>query len=84
MLKNTIMIRVTLDINGYVISQFHAVRISGDTHPDTINEYRMDTGEIFEHRYGDGAAACAEKMCKIVKDWHLKPVPKTVDYDEDH
>lgn len=58
------MIRVTIDINGRVIHQAHAVRMKGDTNPDSINDYRTDWGEDFTHRYGDGAIQCAIEILK--------------------
>lgn len=66
------MIRVTIDINGRIIHQTHAVRQKGDTNPDSINEYRMDFGDDFEHRYGDGAIECAIKMLKLFKRIELR------------
>lgn len=58
-------------INGRVLMQWSARRITGTPEPDSVNRYHCDvvtglgTAELHveqftvEHRYGDGAAALA-------------------------
>lgn len=54
------MIRVTIDINGRVIHQSHAVRIDGE--PGKMCVYKTDTGDMFPHHYDDGAIDCVVQL----------------------
>jgi hypothetical protein len=62
------MLTVEISVNGQHIAKYHAVRIEGGTDLDDINTYKMDTGDIIKHRYGDGAEALAEKMMAVAKE----------------
>lgn len=69
------MLTVNIEINGCNIARYTAVRVEGGTDPDDMNTYKMDTGDMIEHRYGDGAEALAEKMMVIAKElkrWNRK------------
>jgi hypothetical protein len=66
-------LHVEIKVNETLIDNYHIGRMSGDTRPDTINEYVIVEGETpttmdqwfegagFTHRYGDGAAVCVAK-----------------------
>lgn len=59
------MLVVEIYVNSTLIGKETAVRIKGDTHPDSINTYRLGSNDkTLKHRYGDGAAKLAEKMMK--------------------
>lgn len=58
------MLIVEIFVNSQLIGKETAVRISGDTDPDTRNVYRLSDGTLIGHRYGDGAAKLAELMMK--------------------
>jgi hypothetical protein len=65
-------------INDRKINSVHIGRVSGDTNPDTINDYLVVEGEepfgrgwtlngkSFSHRYGDGAEVCLLKGLKAL------------------
>lgn len=53
------MLNITIDVNGTVIKKHFAIRTEGGTDPDDMNTYKTDTGDMFIHRYGDGAIRCA-------------------------
>lgn len=61
------MLIVDIYVNSTHIGSETAVRIKGDTKPDTVNWYRLSDGKIIKHRYGDGAAVLAGKMMKNLK-----------------
>ena len=71
------MLTVDIGINGHSIARYTALRIKGGTDPDDVNTYKMDTGDMIEHRYGDGAEALVEKMmveAKARRRWQRKSV----------
>jgi hypothetical protein len=71
-------LHVDIRINETLINTLHIGRVSGDTNPNTINNYvivegetptTMDQwfeGEDFTHRYGDGAETCVLKGLKAL------------------
>lgn len=61
------MLIVEIYVNHTLIGKETAVRIKGDTKPDSINTYELGNGTIVKHRYGDGAAKLAEKMMKNLR-----------------
>ena len=62
------MLIVQIYVNHEQIGCETAVRIKGGTNPDDINTYRLGSNhKEIKHRYGDGAAALAEKMMKNLK-----------------
>ena len=62
------MLIVQIYVNHEQIGCETAVRIKGDTGENSINTYRLGSnGKEIKHRYGDGAAALAEKMMKNLK-----------------
>lgn len=61
------MLTVEIYMNWTLIGRETAIRIKGDTKPDSINTYRLSDGKIIKHRYGDGAAKLAEKMMRNLK-----------------
>lgn len=59
------MLRVSIYVNSTFIGEEIAVRIKGDTNPNSINTYLLNSNnKKIKHRYGDGAAKLAEKMMK--------------------
>lgn len=59
---------VRIYVNNIHIGTESAIRIKGGTHPNNINTYRLGTNKKeIKHRYGDGAAALAEKMMRNLK-----------------
>lgn len=66
-------LHIDIKINETLINTVHIGRVSGDTRPDTINNYVIVEGERpttmdqwfegadFEHRYGDGAELCVAR-----------------------
>lgn len=62
------MLVVEIYVNYTLIGKETAVRIKGGTKPNDINTYKLgSSGKEIKHRYGDGAAALAEKMMKNLK-----------------
>lgn len=62
------MLIVQIYVNHEQIGCETAVRIKGSTDPDSINTYELGSNRAhIKHRYGDGAAALAEKMMKNLK-----------------
>lgn len=61
------MLIVEIYVNHTLIGKETAVRIKGDTKPESVNTYRLSDGKIITHVYGDGAAVLAEKMMKNLK-----------------
>lgn len=62
------MLIVDIYVNSCHIGRETALRIKGGTNPDDINTYELGSnGKKIKHRYGDGAAALAEKMMKNLK-----------------
>ena len=72
-------LHVTIKINDRTINTVHIGRVSGDTNPDSINQYLIVSGEQpmfneewvqdgvpFEHRYGDGAEVCVMKGLQAI------------------
>lgn len=68
------MLRVKIDINSLPISEIYAVRIEGDTRPDSIGVYEVSfkngdnvqkLGTVW-HRYGDGALRLTEIISRHV------------------
>lgn len=59
---------VRIYVNNEQIGIESAWRVKGGTQPNDINTYKLGTnGEHIRHRYGDGAAALAEKMMRNLK-----------------
>ncbi len=58
------MLIVEIYVNAELIGKETAVRIKGNTDPESVNTYELSDGTIINHRYGDGAAVLAEKMMK--------------------
>lgn len=61
------MLIVEIYVNNRLIGKETALRIKGSTDPVSMNTYELSDGTIIYHRYGDGAAALAEKMMKKLK-----------------
>ena len=62
------MLSVTIHVNNQFIAQEIAVRIKGDTKPNSINTYLLNSNsKKIQHRYGDGAYALAEKMMRNLR-----------------
>jgi hypothetical protein len=61
------MLIVKIYVNATPVREGYAVRIKGDTNPDSINTYQLHDGSIVKHRYGDGATKLAKKILKKVK-----------------
>lgn len=72
-------IHVDIKINSELINQLHIGRTSGDTNPNSINDYLVVDGELprrtkdwyidgtpFKHRYGDGAEVCVMKAMEAL------------------
>lgn len=70
------MLILELYINWNRIEQFTALRIEGDTNPNSINKYKLNDGTVIKHRYGDGASSLAIKMLRhrLKKDKRRKAV----------
>ena len=58
------MLIVEIFVNHELIGKETALRIKGNTDPESVNTYELSDGTIITHRYGDGAAVLAEKMMK--------------------
>jgi hypothetical protein len=66
-------VQVRIYINNYEIKTLHIGRIEGDVEADSLNTYKVVSGEMpttvdawmggetFEHRYGDGVEICVGK-----------------------
>lgn len=70
------MLRVNIDINGIPLYSMRAIRVVGDTDPDSLGTYETSfwdedgehaTGEL-RHRYGDGAVRLAELLAQRVQE----------------
>lgn len=61
------MLIVEIYVNSQLVGKETALRIAGGTDPDDINLYELSDGCEISHRYGDGAAALAEKMMSHLK-----------------
>jgi len=61
------MLIVEIYINDRLIGKETALRIKGDTNPNSINTYQLSNGKLIYHKYGDGAAVLAGKMMKNLK-----------------
>jgi hypothetical protein len=58
------MLRIEIYVNSEMIGAETAIRVKGGTMPDDMNTYELSDGTLIKHRYGDKAAALAQKMCK--------------------
>ena len=58
------MLVVRIYVNNQLIGSESAIRVKGDTNPDSVNTYMLGDQSTIRHRYGDGAAKLAEKMMK--------------------
>jgi hypothetical protein len=61
-------IHVPIYVNQTLIKTYTIGRVSGDTNPDSINTYLIteegfpwETGQMFNHRYGDSIETCVTK-----------------------
>lgn len=66
-------VQVRIYINNHEIKTLHIGRIEGDMEADSLNTYKVVSGEqpttvdawmdgeTFEHRYGDGVEICVGK-----------------------
>lgn len=61
-------IHIPIYVNDKLIKTYHIGRVSGDTNPDSINTYLIteegfpwETGQMFNHRYGDSIETCIAK-----------------------
>lgn len=62
------MLIVDIYVNSMQIGTETATRIQGGTHPDDMNTYVLGSNKKkIKHRYGDGAAALAEKMMRNLR-----------------
>ncbi len=62
------MLIVDIYVNCTHIGSESAQRIKGGDRPNDINTYLLGSNKKkIKHRYGDGAAALAEKMMKNLK-----------------
>lgn len=57
------MLIVEIFVNSELIGKETAVRIKGGVQPDDLNTYELSDGTLIKHRYGDGAAKLAKRMC---------------------
>lgn len=57
------MLIVEISVNTELIGRETAVRIKGGTMPNDVNTYELSDGTLLKHRYGDGAAVLAKKLC---------------------
>ena len=60
------MITVTILINGQPIITRSAVRKEKGNRKGKVSHYMVDTGNIIEHNYDDGAVPLAKKMLDTV------------------
>jgi hypothetical protein len=61
------MITVTISINGSPIFTRSARNISDPPTMHGVNRYKVDSGEIIEHRYEEGAVVLAKMMLDTVR-----------------
>lgn len=57
------MLIVEISVNTELIGRETAIRIHGGTMPNDMNTYELSDGTLVKHKYGDGAAKLAERMC---------------------
>lgn len=62
------MLTVEIYMNFTLIGKETAVRIEGNTKPDSVNTYRLSDGTKIKHVYGNGAARLAELMMQHLAD----------------
>ncbi len=58
------MLIIRIYVNEQLIGSETAIRIKGGTNPDDINTYLLNDQSTIRHRYGDGGAKLAEKLCR--------------------
>ncbi len=58
------MLVVRIYVGHELVESGTALRIEGGTNPNDMNTYLLNDQSTIKHRYGDGAAALAEKICK--------------------
>ena len=68
-------IHVPIYVNDKLIKTYHIGRVSGDTNHDSINTYLIteegfpwETGQMFNHRYGDSIETCVTKGLSAIMD----------------
>ncbi len=66
---------VSIYVNQTLIKTSTTRRASGDTNPDSINTYLIteegfpwETGQMFNHRYGDSIETCVTKGLSAMMD----------------
>ncbi len=62
------MLVVEIYVNSQLIGKETAVRIKGNTKPDSVNTYQLSDGTKIKHVYGNGAARLAELMMQHLAD----------------
>jgi len=74
-MENKIMpIHIPIYVNDKLIKTYHIGRVSGDTNPESINTYLIveddfpwESGQMFNHRYGDSIDVCITKGFQAIE-----------------
>ena len=68
-------IHVPIYVNDKLIKTYHIGRVSGGTDQESINTYLIveddfpwETGQMFNHRYGDSIETCVTKGLSAMMD----------------